>query len=206
MREDDLKVIRKYYSTIARIYDDAIYVKIPKEMVEEQRVLEDLLNNLNLLDPIIDLGCGTGKWTKKLLEKGHNVIGVDISPEMIKIAKAKGVENIILSNIQNTPFEDNSFGTVTSFWTLQHMLTYEDLKLAVKEMCRLVNEKGMIIICENVYNIEGKMMNIKHLDIDQWTIEWGLEPLPVYRRITNPREIAEKGFYKIDEMVGDTNK
>ncbi len=203
MDNDDLDVIKKYYEEISKIYDDAIYTNIPEEMVEEQAVLKNIVDFIELRDPILDLGCGTGHWTKIFSKRGYSVVGIDISPEMLEIAKKEGLENLILSDIRQVPFKDNSFGTVTSFWTLQHMLTLNDLKSALNEMYRLVKKDGTIIIGDNVYNIDGVVLNEKHLDVDEWVGEWGLKPLQVYRRITNPQEIAniskENGFRVVEQ-------
>ena len=36
---------------------------------------------------VVDLGCGSGIWARKLLSAGYDVFGVDISPDMIKLAR-----------------------------------------------------------------------------------------------------------------------
>ncbi|WP_133719182.1 class I SAM-dependent methyltransferase [Methylocaldum gracile] len=36
---------------------------------------------------IIDLGCGSGTWARKLLEHGYSVLGVDVSAPMIELAR-----------------------------------------------------------------------------------------------------------------------
>src|SRR5229473_3534632 len=35
---------------------------------------------------VVDLGCGSGVWARELLRSGYDVLGVDISPSMIKLA------------------------------------------------------------------------------------------------------------------------
>ena len=52
---------------------------------------------LDLLDPqpgerILDVGCGEGTLTTKIMERGATVLGIDNSPEMIAAARAKGVD------------------------------------------------------------------------------------------------------------------
>jgi len=39
--------------------------------------------------PIVDLGCGSGIWAAKLVEAGHEVVGVDLSAAMIDIARQR---------------------------------------------------------------------------------------------------------------------
>jgi SAM-dependent methyltransferase len=38
---------------------------------------------------IVDLGCGSGIWARHLTDAGHRVLGVDLSPAMIEIARAR---------------------------------------------------------------------------------------------------------------------
>ena len=55
----------------------------------EQRILESLLPPLCGLD-IVDLGCGTGRWLGAAKNTGaRSLVGVDISPEMLNVARAK---------------------------------------------------------------------------------------------------------------------
>ncbi|MCG8607729.1 methyltransferase domain-containing protein, partial [bacterium] len=41
---------------------------------------------------VIDLGCGSGIWAAELLKAGYDVLGVDISPAMIALAKKRAPE------------------------------------------------------------------------------------------------------------------
>ena len=38
---------------------------------------------------IVDLGCGAGAWARHLVDAGYDVLGIDISPAMLRIARAK---------------------------------------------------------------------------------------------------------------------
>lgn len=63
---------------------------------------------------VLDLACGTGKMTFELHERGYDMTGVDISPEMLseaaEISKKKGIDNILWLCQDMTDFE--LYGTV----------------------------------------------------------------------------------------------
>lgn len=85
------------YGFLAQIYDDLMeqvdykeWTDFVMQMVEEQG---------NLPKNILELGCGTGNITKELLQRGYEIVGVDISEEMLELAREKTSEfgkNIIL--------------------------------------------------------------------------------------------------------------
>ncbi len=68
---------------------------------------------------ILDVGCGTGNFSIKLAGRGCSVTGVDISNEMLNIArkKASGMNfdiEFINVDLNNLPFEDDTFDAVIS--------------------------------------------------------------------------------------------
>src|SRR3954451_21503763 len=56
---------------------------------------------LDLLDPqpgerILDVGCGDRTLTKRIVERGATVLGIDNSPEMIAAARANGIDAVLI--------------------------------------------------------------------------------------------------------------
>jgi SAM-dependent methyltransferase len=104
---------------------------------------------LALLDPqpgehILDLGCGDGVLTEKLVEAGTTVVGVDSSETMIDAAKARGLDAHVLDG-QSLRF-DAEFDAVFSNAALHWMLDFEDVARgvlrALKPGGRFVGEMG----------------------------------------------------------------
>ena len=80
---------------------------------------------LDLLDPqpgerILDVGCGEGTLTRKIVERGATVLGIDNSPEMIAAARAKGIDSVLMdaANIPFTSEFDAAFSNATLHWVL----------------------------------------------------------------------------------------
>ena len=81
------------YTSFAQVYD-LFMDNVPYEDWGEY--LNKLFKEYGIEDGILlDLGCGTGKLTRLLSEKGYDMIGVDYSYEMLDIAKAESEESIL---------------------------------------------------------------------------------------------------------------
>ncbi|CAM3982325.1 class I SAM-dependent methyltransferase [Lederbergia lenta] len=144
---------------------------------------------------IIDIGCGDGYGSKLLMEQGYHVIGIDISEEMIRLAKENN-ENIhfITGDVQDLPFRDESFTGVIAINCLEW--TKDPFK-SLYEIHRITKNGGYACIGilgptakprENSYpRLIGKNA------ICNTMMPWEFERLA---RENGWRKIAEKGVYK----------
>lgn len=67
---------------------------------------------------VLDIACGTGRYTRLLLARGHQVGAIDLSAVMLAVAQRRsaGHPNILFQNVgdaEKLPFEDGSFDGVT---------------------------------------------------------------------------------------------
>ena len=89
---------------------------------------------------IADLGCGTGSFCLEMAGRGFDMIGIDISAEMLSIAKQKAVSanaDILFLNQDMTSFE--LYGTVDAVTCLMDSINYVTYKNDLKRLFRLVN-------------------------------------------------------------------
>lgn len=106
---------------------------------------------LNLLDSIdvagksvLEIGSGPGGNLLELFrKKPSKLAGVDISEEMVELAKNKLPEEVSIQKINGTelPFASDSFDVVFTATVLQHNTDEEMLREIIKEMCRVSSEK-----------------------------------------------------------------
>jgi SAM-dependent methyltransferase len=93
---------------------------------------------------ILDLGCGDGRLTEKLVQMGCEVVGVDGSAAQIAAAQAKGLTAVVMDGQQLT-FE-NEFDAVFSNAALHWMNRPDDViagvKWALRRDGRFVGEMG----------------------------------------------------------------
>ncbi|MHA1410820.1 MAG: class I SAM-dependent methyltransferase [Candidatus Odinarchaeia archaeon] len=99
----------------ARSYEQSSAIQ--KSQIEISARVAELLE-LTDKKIILDIGCGTGITSKYFLDKGHIVVGVDVSCPMMGFAVRKSVDGVI-ADFREMPFRDESFEVVLSISTLQ---------------------------------------------------------------------------------------
>jgi trans-aconitate methyltransferase len=117
---------------------------------ENGRFVADLAGGVfELLNPqpgerILDLGCGDGALTKKLVEAGASVVGVDSSADMIGAARALGLDARKVP-AEDLPFEgefDAVFSNAALHWMHDHDAVLAGVARALKPGGRFVAEMG----------------------------------------------------------------
>ena len=96
---------------------------------------------------IADLATGTGDLALALQKKmpDAEIVGVDFLPEMLDLARRKGVRQIVLADAMNLPFGDASFDCVTIAFGLRNL---ENWAAALAEMSRLLKTNGHLLVLE----------------------------------------------------------
>ncbi len=61
---------------------------------------------------VLDIGCGGGRWSLFLQKKGHDVLGIDISPLAIKVCRQRGLRNVMGKSISEIDSSLGKFDTI----------------------------------------------------------------------------------------------
>ncbi len=123
------------YTSFAQVYD-LFMDNVPYE--EWSLWMIEILKENGIKDGILlDLGCGTGKLTRLMEEKGFDMIGVDNSFEMLDIAKSKSKDNILYLLQDMREFE--LYGTVRAVYSACDSVNYILEEEELKEVFSLVN-------------------------------------------------------------------
>ena len=96
---------------------------------------------------IADLATGTGDLALALQKKlpDAELTGVDFLPEMLELARRKGVRRVVLADAMKLPFDDGSFDCVTIAFGLRNL---ENCAAALTEMWRVLNAGGRLLVLE----------------------------------------------------------
>ncbi len=93
---------------------------------------------------VLDLACGTGDFSKLLLERlPHAVpIAADITERMLQLARAAGLRDAVCSDAATLPFAANSFDCVFIGYGLRN---FRDLRAAICEIQRVTKQGGSMV-------------------------------------------------------------
>ncbi len=96
---------------------------------------------------IVDLATGTGDLALALQKKlpDAQIVAVDFLPEMLELAKRKGVRQTVIADAMKLPFADALFDCATIAFGLRNM---EDWGGALREMSRVINANGHLLVLE----------------------------------------------------------
>jgi trans-aconitate methyltransferase len=154
---------------------------------------------LDLLEPqagerILDIGCGEGTLTKKIMERGATVLGVDSSPEMIAAARNSGVDALLLpaEDMQFYAEFDAAFSNATLHWVLQKQQAARAIFRALKPGGRFAGEMGG----------EGNIARLQQFVDEAMILRGYAPPVEAHNWYPAPEEFAEvyeaAGFREID--------
>ncbi len=94
----------------------------------------------------LDAACGTGRHTAYLSERGHQVVGVDLSEAMLAEAEKHGIDaEFKVGELTQLPLEDESVDLVVCALALSHCA---DLRPAIEELARVLAPGGRMILSD----------------------------------------------------------
>lgn len=96
---------------------------------------------------VLDLATGSGDLALAVQRRlpEATIIAADFSPEMLDVAKRKGVRETVLADALSLPFETESFDCLTVAFGLRNM---EDWKLGLREMARVLRLNGHVLVLD----------------------------------------------------------
>jgi len=106
-----------------------------------------LSNHLGPGMRVLEVGCGTGYFTQELARSGADVIAIDVSPELLEIAKANCSAPNVRYEIQNAytlSYPDAVFDSVVGSSVLHHL----EIEAALREIYRVVKLGGSVHFTE----------------------------------------------------------
>jgi ubiquinone/menaquinone biosynthesis C-methylase UbiE len=132
------------YRNIAWIYD-RLFENINKGIRLAGIRMFHPSNGMNILD----IGCGTGSHLKLYQRYGCNLYGIDFSPSMLEIARARLGDSaqLELGDATSMPYENNKFDLIISMLFL-HEMAKQTQSEVLSEMKRVLKDDGHILLID----------------------------------------------------------
>ncbi|MFC0051751.1 class I SAM-dependent methyltransferase [Streptomyces actinomycinicus] len=117
--------------------------------------LRRLLAELAPGSSVLDVGSGTGRPTAQaLVEAGHRVLGLDVSPVMVGLAARQVPEaEFRLADIREAPLAEGSFDAVCGYFSLLQMSRAEQAAVVAK-LARAVRPGGLVVLATVPLDVE----------------------------------------------------
>lgn len=142
--EEHRSYIKKRFARLAPIYDivNVFISGVREKVVDFTRAREG--------SKILEVATGTGKQAFAFAKRGYNVIGFDLSEDMLRVAnrnnKYKNVK-FEVADATNIPFENNHFDVSCVCFAL-HDMPLTIAEKTMEEMARVTKPKGIIVIVD----------------------------------------------------------
>ena len=148
VRRNRADAAARYFAEIATDWDRVRSLHVPEEEVEA--AILQLVGD-GPLQAVLDLGTGTGRMLQLLSPHANRVVGVDMSPAMLSIARAE-VERANLRNVQlrqgdvyALPVERDSYDLVLVHQVLHYL---DDPQRALREAARALRPGGRLVVVD----------------------------------------------------------
>ena len=132
--DTSFKDYAKYYDLI---YKDKDYEK-------EVDFIENIFGK-NKPKKILEVGCGTGNYTKILLKRRYEVTAIDISEDMLKIARGKCAYKFIEGDIRSVSINDKFDACIAMFAVMGYITENSDIIRALNNIRRHLKPNGIFI-------------------------------------------------------------
>jgi len=189
------KLQRRYYETRKAEQNHRIAVEGTPYITNH---LDQMIARAKLRqdEAILDIGCGMGKYTIPLAERGYDVAGLELSPRLVEElqSQAQGraeIETHVGDILDPDPGLLARFDRIVGFFVLHHLI---DIPAAYKSAARMLRPGGGIAILEPNPLCPLYYLQITFTPSMSWAAEKGILSLkPGQTR----RALAEAGFEDI---------
>ena len=144
---------------------------------------------------VLNVGCGAGQQTKKMIEAGFNVISTDLDIILLKEAQ-KITNNIVLADAEHLPFKESVFDYVVCMDVLEHL---NDDNKCIVDIYDVIKSSGKFILSVPMLNYPfvydpinriRTSLNLKPIPIGLWAWE--------HKRLYDEEQITGKINSKFD--------
>ena len=174
--------VRATYDAVARAYDAELGDELDRKPLD--RALLEGFAELAGTGTIADVGCGPGHVTRFLATRHPKVIGLDISPGMITVARERAPQlAFTVRSMLRLPAADRSWAGAVVMYSIIH-LAAEERAAACREFARTIRPGGWLLVAFHIDSPEFAPGDVNHLT------SWFGQPVDLDGYFLDPAEIV----------------
>jgi SAM-dependent methyltransferase len=179
------------YDAVAEEYAARFFDELAAKPLD-RALLECVVELTRGIGMVADIGCGPGQIARYLADHGAEAMGIDLSPEMVKLAQRLSPDiPFRQGDMLALDLEDGALGGITAFYSVIHAPP-ERIPQVMREFYRVLRPGGLALLAFHI----GEQ--VVHRD------EWWEKPVSLdfhfYQPETLARRLEEAGF-RIEAMI-----
>lgn len=209
----DVKHTKDVYNKFGSVYHEKRqiprnnYYNLYVEMPAMLKILKNQVKNKKVLD----LGCGSGIFTKKLKQLGARVVGLDLSKSLIDIAIRENPKiDFYVADSRKTQFNNSQFDIISSSLMIHYL---KNLDPVFKEANRILKKNGHFVfsfhhpfgeVIEKKKSKQQKFNIVKsyfHNDKYTWKMGEGIEMISYHHTFENISKSLFKNGFVINQII-----
>jgi ubiquinone/menaquinone biosynthesis C-methylase UbiE len=147
---------------MANVFDEmSVYWAEIADQNQTEKQLQFLKDHLKPDGYVLDVACGTGRHMIPLSQQGDSMVGLDVSANLLKIAKQRSKETqLVRGDMRFLPFKPQVFAAAISMDTSFGYLAFaQDDGIALAEIQRSLIQQGIFVI--DVFNRQELLLKYK---------------------------------------------
>ena len=143
--------------------------------------------HVNPGDPVLEIGCGSGRQTGPIVERGAHALSVDLSEEMLRLARQKirasgapGSADFIVGAAESLPVRDDSFACTVIYGSLHH---FTEPPAALRKAAATLRSGGAFYVLE------------PHDSLLRPIFDWAMRVVPLWQE-----EAADEPLFKASQF------
>jgi len=167
----------------------------------------DFVNTLSSSDMVADIGCGNGRHLVVCVEKGINIVGVDISTNLLSLAQSKVSSQqssvaFVQGDLAHIPLKDERFDAVLYIAALHIIKGRTNRTQSLQELHRILKSEGKALV--SVWSREQE--RFRDCFGDKKKSDGELGDIEIYWRQHNLQVPRFYHLYSKDEFIEDIEK
>lgn len=152
--------VRRAYDSVARAYDREYGDELSSKPLD-RALLEGFIELVGT-GPIADLGCGPGHVTRFLAEPNEDVIGIDLSPGMLEVARERGPAiRFAAGSMLRLPVVDGAWCGAIALFSIIHFAP-DERATACREFARTVRSGGWLLVAFHIDSPDFAVGAVNH--------------------------------------------